>query len=220
MNKHIVVGAFLVVCLLAGTAAFAQTGTVRIGAAFTGLVDSENSDQKALGYDVFGRIWIAQLPQLTLNASYSALNWKDGDAETVDQTEVSVFGEYRVYNETNYGFSVSAGWLNQGIKDAAVEDAEKLATNYILLGGKGNYVLMDGLQAVAGVSYGFNNLFKKEEDPAASILKAKVGAEYDFPQVPGLKAAAYLLYNQIGKGEEDKVSQYGFNVAASYAVNF
>ena len=218
MNKRNLVVTLLVACMLVGTVAFAQTGSFRVGAGFVGLVDSENSDLKALGYEVSGRAWFAQLPQLTINASYSDLNWKNGDAKEDAQNEIAVVGEYRVYNETNYGFSVNAGWLNQKLTTAVTE--VESTNNYLTLGGKGNYVLMDGLQAVAGVSYAFNNLFKKEADPEASILRAKVGAEYDFTQVPGLKANAYFLYNQAGKGEADKESQYGFNVGASYAVNF
>lgn len=218
MNKRNLAVTLLVVCMLVGTMAFAQTGSFRLGAGLVGLTDSEYADYKALGYELTGRVWFAQLPQLTINGSYSDLDWKSGGEKDVTMNDIAVFGEYRIYNETNYGFSATAGWFNRGYTPAT-PGAEKYTNNYLTLGGKGNYVLMDGLQAIAGVSYAFNDLFKKEGESKLAIVKGQVGAEYDFAQVPGLKAGAYFLYEKEASEAEDYTS-YGFDLGASYAVNF
>lgn len=224
MNKRNLVVTLLVACMLVGTVAFAETGSFRVGAGFVGLVDSEDSDAKALGYELAGKVWFSQLPQLTVSGSYTNLGLKNGDVKVSTLSDIAVVGEYRIYNETNYGFAVNAGWLNKGVTLEVPADAERKAENYLTVGGKGNYVLMDGLQAIAGVSYAFNNLFKEEAAPTLAIISAKVGAEYDVVQAPGLKLGAYFLYNQKSAKVEGldavKNTAYGFNVGASYAVNF
>ncbi len=215
MNKRNLIVTFLVASMLAGTVAFAQTGSFRFGAGLVGLTDSEDSKLKASGYELTGRAWFAQLPQLTIGGSYSDLDWKyDGDKYLI-MNDIAVFGEYRIYNQTNYGLAATLGWLNRGYTND-YPNAEKDAVNYLTLGGKGNYVVMDGLQAIADVSYAFNNLFKKEGDDEYSILKGKIGAEYDINQLPGLKARAYFLYEK----EDDDYTSYGYDLGASYAVNF
>lgn len=223
MNKRNLVVTLLVACMLVGTVAFAQTGSARLGAGYIALTDGDTENAKAAGYELTGNLWFAQLPQLTVSASYSNLDSKLGDTKVATLDDIAVVGEYRVYNETNYGFSVNAGWLNKGVT-ANADGAERAAKNYLTVGGKGNYVLADGLQAVAGVSYAFNNLFKEEADPTVAIVTGKVGAEYDIAQVPGLKVSASYLYNQkstkVGDLDPAKGSTSGFNIGASYAFSF
>ena len=179
MNKRNLVVTILLACMLVGTVAFAETGSFRFGAGLVGFTYSEDTDLRALGYELTGRAWFAQLPQLTLNFSYSDLNWKHKDYDTKLGTinDIAVVAEYRLYNETKYGFSANTGWISRGFT-SNVSNVEKEAVNYLTLGGKGNYVLADGLQAIAGVSYNFNNLFKEEDEKEIAFMMAlrKVGS--------------------------------------------
>lgn len=218
MNKRNLV-ALMLVALLVGTGVFAQT-SLRLGGGYVYLVDDANKDLSYSGFEGTARIWFSELPQLTVTGSYTMLEGKEKDVDTKfpSLSDFAVVGEYRVYNETNYGFSLNGGYLNKGVTGTA-DEAEREAESYLTVGGKGNYVLMDGLQAVAGASYAFNNLFKEEAADEASILSVKAGLEYDLEQVPGLKLGAYYLRNQKTVGDDEDVNN-GFNVAASYAFSF
>jgi hypothetical protein len=225
MKKRYLVISVLLACLLIGAGAFAETASFRLGAGAVGSKATFEDDRvsTALGYELTGKLWFEQLPQLTVTGAYSSQDGKgkigDTELDLGTLTSFSLDAEYRVYNETNYGFALNAGWLNSGVT-APTEDAEREASNFLSVGGSGNYVLTEGLQAVAGANYVFNNLTKKddeEEDVAA--INTKLGLEYEFAQVPGLQAGAYFTAAKSATDDEEPV-QYGFNLGASYALSF
>lgn len=221
MNKFVVT--FLLVCMLGGTVALAQTGSTRFGANYISLANSEDANYKYTGLELFGRVWFAQQPKLTISLSYSDLDSKYGDSKFATINDLTLVGEYRVYNEYKYGFSLNAGWLNQGVT-YQLPGATKETDSFLTIGGKGNYVLADNLQAIGSVSYGFNDFFKTTDDPKMTVLKGKAGVEYDFDQVPGLKLSAYYLYDKYTAKYEnvapDEALYSGFNLGASYAFSF
>jgi hypothetical protein len=221
MKKLNLILTLLLLSLLTGTMAFAQALTVRLGADYVELTDDRDEDFKYEGHQLTGKVWFADLPQLSITGSCTNLDAKTGDTTEYNEIDYAVTGEYRIHNETNYGFTLTAGWLSEG---RAVGDEERTTDySYLTLGGKGNYVLTDGLQTIADVSYASNAPFKDEHDADMSILRAKVGAELQ--PTPELKFSAFYLYNKYTV-KIDELNLYddfitsGFNVGASYAFSF
>jgi len=224
MNKGKLV-VFLLVWMLLGTVVFAETVSVRVGTGYLALkcLDTPTSDTYT-GYELTGRVWFSQMPQLTVNVSYQNLRNEWNDDHYGDFDDLAITGEYRIFNKTNYGFSVKAGWLNKGF--IYTDDDERIAGNFLTIGGKGNLVLTRGLQAIVDVAYA-KNLVKAEDDPEATIVAAKIGAEFNLAKVPGLKLGAYYLFDRTNSEEyyveyldyaEDK--RTGLNFAVSYGMSF
>jgi hypothetical protein len=214
MTRHLAAGTLFTACLLMSTAAFAQTGTVSLGAGIAGFVAGENPAFGAPSYrEVRSRAWLEGLPQLALSFRYCELTWSDGPLEAGDQTELALFGEYTFFRKVS-SFSVSGGWLKVSERKVSVEDEKKVTRNYLAVGGSGKYAAAADLYVFGSANYGLNT--KKE--PKATILKIELGAEYQFQHMPGFSTRASIF--SIQTAERERNAQWGYTLVASYEVGF
>ena len=115
--------------------------------------------------------------------------------------------------------------LNKGFIDS--DDDERIAGSFLTIGGKGNLVITEGLQAIVDVTYA-QNLIKAEAAPKAIIVTSKIGAELDLAKVPGLKLGVYYLFDQTNDEGYDNLGylnyvstkRVGFNYTVSYGMSF
>lgn len=217
MNKRTLLVTLLLVSLV-GTMALAQ-GSIRFGGNYITRENEASEKLTADGYELFGKMWFSELPKLTINMNYANTEAKHGDTKYADTKDLAVNGEYRLYNETGYGFAGTAGFLQKSYEGTTINTSR----NYLTVGGKGNFVLGNGLQAIGDVSYAFNSWLKEENDPEITILTTKIGAEYDLEQVPGLKLNAYYVKNTFeseGSVVKTENTNSGYGVGASYAFSF
>lgn len=237
--KRFVVAALVLAMLLVGTGTFAQSVGVSVEGGFVGgyasLEDSvEGVSVKFVGtmsgYGIIGKVWLTQLPQLTLGVGYSQQEIREkyevgvgGNSQSLSSTvgtlsSISVLGEYKFYEQLNYSLSITAGVHSNEFK-TEFEDGSSDKKNILSVGGKGYYDFAKGLRAVAGASYIFNNLTKEEDEDEAASLKLTAGAEYEFSQLPGFEVGAHFSYQKSLTYEEQPVL-YGVNVGARYTLSF
>lgn len=115
MNKGKLV-VFLLVWMLLRTVTFAETVSVRVGTGYLALKSphAEDSDTYT-GYELSGRVWFSQIPQLTVNVSYQNLRNDFNNSYWGNFNDLSITGEYRVFNKTNYGFPLKQVCLTKDL---------------------------------------------------------------------------------------------------------
>lgn len=242
MNKRNLL-AVLLVCVMVGTAAFADNA-LSLGGSYVQVVDENDEEIKDVGFEAFGKLNFAEYPKLSIAGRLAQVDQNKNEEKAATLNEYTAGVEYLVSNEDQVAFAVKGGWLGtkeQGVAVGEGEDAIKpdpVKENYLAVGGKVTLDLGQGLDFVGDVTYGFNSLFKAEDDPELTVLRTKVGAEYAIASVPGFKLHANYLYNKntsdakIDTGEPDTetgepilgdtpdVTKAGFSVGASYSFNF